>query len=323
MDETLAAWLEAGQGPDADFVERTWRLVLRREIDDESRARALAKLADGSLSRSTLFRELVADDEFVRVAAFDDALALAMGARWRGERPRNLAGPPSLDERIVEIPWCLARYGGERRVLDVGYAFAEPQYLTGLLALGAEELVGVDLAEAEVPGVRGVAGDVRELPFQGGSFDVAFCVSTLEHIGRDNKVYGLATARDDTGAARALSELRRVLNPAGRLLVTVPCGEEQDLGWQVQLTPKAWVALFEDARLIVFEDEIYELGSNGWHSTSSFDPAGVRYGERGPGASAVLCAELRPRRVSELARLAVRDVRHRDEPRRSTRGDGS
>jgi hypothetical protein len=72
----------------------------------------------------------------------------------------------------------------------------------------------------------------------------------------------------------------------------------------------------------VFEDEVYELGDEGWRSTASFSPGGVRYGERGPGASAVLCAELRPRRISELVRLAVRDVRHRDEPRRSTRGDG-
>ena len=71
----------------------------------------------------------------------------------------------------------------------------------------------------------------------------------------------------------------------------------------------------------MFEDEIYELGDEGWKSTSPFDPAGVRYGERGPGASAVLCAELHPSSVGERVRLAVRDLRHRDEPRRSTRGD--
>jgi hypothetical protein len=116
--------------------------------------------------------------------------------------------------------------------------------------------------------------------------------------------------------------MRRVLVRDGRLVVTVPCGEEQNLGWQVQRPPADWIRLFERAGLIVFEDEVYELGDEGWRSTASFSPGGVRYGERGPGASAVLCAELRPRRISELVRLAVRDVRHRDEPRRSTRGDG-
>ena len=35
-------------------------------------------------------------------------------------------------ERAVEIPWALSRYRGERRVLDVGYANAEPRYLSAL-----------------------------------------------------------------------------------------------------------------------------------------------------------------------------------------------
>jgi hypothetical protein len=36
------------------------------------------------------------------------------------------------------------------------------------------------------------------------------------------------------------------------------------------------------------------------------------YGARGPGASAVLCADLRPETLSTKARLAVRDLRHGD-----------
>ena len=320
MEATLAAWLAAAEGPDEEFVDRAWRLVLRREPDAESRDRALSKLADGTLSRATLLRELVSDTEFARVAMFDDGVAFARGARARGERPRGLTAPAGTDERAIEVPWCLARAGGQR-VLDVGYAFAEPAYLAGLVGLGVE-LTGVDLAQAEVPGMRSVLGDVRALPFDDRSFDFALCISTLEHIGRDNELYGLATEPDEQGAERALAELRRVLVPDGRLVVSVPCGEEQDLGWQVQRPPAGWVSLFEGAGFVVFEDEVYELGDEGWRSTASFVPEGVRYGERGPGASAVLCAELRPRRISELVRLAVRDVRHRDEPRRSTRGDG-
>jgi SAM-dependent methyltransferase len=321
VSPTLAAWLAAAEGTDAEFVERVWRLVLRREPEAAARDRALARLADGSLSRSRILHELVTDSEFERVALFDDALAFAAGARLAGERPRNLLGPAGSDERVIEIPWVLARYGGERRVLDVGYAFAEPYYLAGLVGLGVPELVGVDLATAEVPGVEAVVADIRELPFETGSFDLAICISTLEHIGQDNTVYGLETQTDGDGVQQALKSLHRVLADDGRLFVTVPCGERQDLGWQVQLPPAEWVALFEEAGFIVFEDEVYELGVEGWRSTSSFDPAGARYGERGPGASAVLCAELRPRRLSELIRLGVRDLRHRDEPRRSTRGD--
>lgn len=321
MNPALSAWLAAAAGSDEEFAAWAWRLMLRREAEAEALAAAVAKLEDGTLSRAALLRELAATDEFAHVATLDGALARARAARVAGERPRNLSGPGGTDERVIEIPWCLSRYTGEARVLDVGYAFAEPSYLAGLVGLGAPELVGVDLAEAEVPGLRPVVADIRDLPFDKGSFDLAICISTLEHIGRDNEIYGIGRQDDDRGAARALGSLRRALDRRGRLLVTVPCGEEQDLGWQVQLPPAKWVALFEEAGFVIFEDEIYAVGADGWASVSPFDPAGVRYGERGPGASAVLCAELRPASLGEKVRLAVRDVRYRDEPRRSTRGD--
>src|SRR5207247_6350853 len=131
------------------------------------------------------------------------AFAAAERSKPRGvkgpARPRELRAPAGLDERSIEIPWCLARYDGERRVLDVGYAFAEPAYLAGLVALGATELVGADLAHADVPGLRPVVADVRELPFPDASFDLAFCISTLEHVGRDNEVYDVDAAREDGG----------------------------------------------------------------------------------------------------------------------------
>jgi SAM-dependent methyltransferase len=321
VDPALSAWLAAAEGSDEEFAARAWQLVLRREAEEDALAAAVTKLGDGTLSRAALLRDLAATDEFAHVVTLDDALARARGARLQGERPRNLRGPAGTDERVIEIPWCLSRYAGETRVLDVGYAFAEPAYLAGLVELGAQELAGVDLAQAEVPALSSTVADVRDLPFDEGSFELAICISTLEHIGRDNEVYGLGDQSDEQGAARALEALHRVLTGSGRLLVTVPCGERQDLGWQVQLPPAEWVALFESAGFVVFEDEIYVLGDDGWTSSSSFESDGVRYGERGPGASAVLCAELRPSSVSERLRLAVRDVRHRGEPRRSTRGD--
>ena len=73
----------------------------------------------------------------------------------------------------------------------------------------------------------------------------------------------------------------------------------------------------ERAGFLVFEDELYAVGTDGWRSVAEVGAA--RYGERGPGASAVLCAELRPGRLGERVRLALRDVRHRGEPRRATK----
>jgi hypothetical protein len=197
-------------------------------------------------------------------------------------------------------------------VLDVGYAFAEPAYLRGLASLGARELVGVDLAEAEVAGLRPVVADVRELPFENDSFDLAFCISTLEHVGRDNRIYSVDAPRDTNGDTDALRELGRV---ASRLLVSVPTGVREDHGWQLQRTPDEWIELFEHAGFLVFEDELYVRDNGGWRTGTPSEAREARYARS---AGAVLLAELRPATLRGKLRLAVRDVRHRDTRRRST-----
>jgi O-antigen chain-terminating methyltransferase len=137
-----------------------------------------------------------------------------------------------------------------------------------------------------------VQGDVRALPFPSASFELVICVSTLEHVGRDNRVYGLADERSESGIVEALVELGRVLVPGGRILITVPCGEVEDHGWFVQLREEDWRKVFAEAGLVVREDETYVLSEQGWSLTRSLPPTGIKYGARGPGASAVFCAEL-------------------------------
>jgi SAM-dependent methyltransferase len=281
--------------------------VLRREPDPGSRER----VERGEVSRARLVRELVESDEFKRVELLDDGLARARFERLREGRPRELMAPAWSDERAIEIPWALARYAGERRVLDIGTAFAERAYVEGLQELGAAELVTVDLAEP-----ADVIADVRDLPFEDGRFDLALCISTLEHIGRDNATYDVDAPRDERGDEAALRELRRVLAGDGRLLVSVPTGVHDDQGWQVQREPLAWIELFERCGFLVYEDELYVRGDDGWRTATLADAERARYADNGAGA--VLLAELRPARLGERVRLAARDVRHRDVQRRST-----
>jgi SAM-dependent methyltransferase len=299
MDEGLRAWLEAAESDDEAFVETAFRTVLRRPPDEKARARALEKLAAGTLSRTTLLHELATAPESERVRLLDDGVAFARGARARSERPRWLQGPPGTDERVIELPWVLARLRGGR-ALEVGYAFAEPPYLAALLQAGFDELTGVDLADADVPGMTTVRADVRELPFDKGAFDLALCVSTLEHVGADNSGYGLEAEENGPSRLTALRELRRVLAPSGRLLITVPCGEPGDYGWFRQDDVRGWMRLFTRAGFFVEEQEVYELTHEGWRSSPELVSEGLRYGERGPAASAVLCAELSPRRLRRL-----------------------
>ncbi|MFO7571675.1 MAG: methyltransferase domain-containing protein [Gaiellaceae bacterium] len=311
VDPRLEAELFTHGDTDERFVDRVFRHVLRRFPDDEARERALAKLAEGTLSRATLIHELTSSEEFARVRELDDAAALGLGSRSRGERIRWLQAPPATDERVVEIPWVLSRLVGEGRVLEVGYAFAEPAYLGSLLRAGVE-LVGVDLATRDVGEMETVQADVRELPFEDASFDQALLVSTLEHVGADNSVYGLEAESDDGARLRALRELGRVLRRRGSLLVTVPLGEPGDYGWFRQEDERGWTRLFARAGLFLHEVELYELTSEGWRASPDLDTSDVRYGERGPAASAVLCAELQPGRARRaLSPTGVRTVTRR------------
>jgi SAM-dependent methyltransferase len=299
MDPKLAAELAAHEDSDEEFVEASFRHILRRPPDEEARARALSKLTEGTLSRATLVHELSTSKESVRVRELDDAVALGLGARARGERIRWLQAPGGTDERVVEIPWVLSRLRASGRVLEVGYAFAETPYLGALLRSGVE-LVGADLATRDVEGMESIEADVRNLPFPERSFDQILLVSTLEHVGADNTVYGLDAESDGDARVEALRELKRVLRTDGSLLVTVPLGEPGDHGWFRQEDEQGWTELLARADFFVEESEAYELQLEGWRAAPAFRPEGVRYGERGPAASAVLCADLSPGRLRHL-----------------------
>jgi SAM-dependent methyltransferase len=285
LDPRAVAHLEVATLSDDEFVERAYLTLLRRPVDDEALARARARLADGTLSRAAILAELTGSDEFARLRALDDAIASVLAAG-----PKRALTASAGDERTIEIPWALGRARGAKRVLDAGSAFAEPAYLAALVALGAEELVAVDLAPVEIPGIRAVVADLRDLPFEDGTFDLALCISTIEHVGFDNTVYGIDAERDEDGIAKALGELRRVLAAGGRLVVTVPTGAREEHGWFVQLPPDEWRARFAAARLETVDEETYALGPDGWASAE--DVASARYGDQGAGA--VLCSELRP-----------------------------
>jgi SAM-dependent methyltransferase len=300
MDPRLESELAAHDGSDEEFVDSAFRIVLRRGPDDAARERALAKLTEGTLSRATLLHELAMSEEFGRVRELDDAVALGLGARARGERLRWLQAPAGTDERVVEVPWVLSRLRPEGRVLEVGYAFAETAYLGALLRSGLE-LVGADLASRDVPGMDTVGADVRGLPFEDASFDQVLLVSTLEHLGAENEVYGLDVQTDPGARLDALKELRRVLRSSGSLLATVPLGEPGDYGWFRQEDERGWSKLFARAGFFLDEREAYELTVDGWRAAPDFRAEGVLYGARGPAASAVLCAELKPGRLRRLA----------------------
>jgi SAM-dependent methyltransferase len=96
-----------------------------------------------------------------------------------------------------------------RRILDVGCGTGT--MLSHLASFGKAQ--GVDIDEEAVGyclerGLTDVRlGEAAKLPFDDGSFDLVTALDVVEHLD------------DDVGALR---EMRRVLRPGGRILVTVP-----------------------------------------------------------------------------------------------------
>src|SRR6266516_484570 len=95
MDERLAAHLELAALSEEDFVERAFRLLLRRPPDDEARVHALAALSEHGLSRGGLLAELADSEEFRRLRALDDGIGRGAAARStsvRSSSPGHSAG---------------------------------------------------------------------------------------------------------------------------------------------------------------------------------------------------------------------------------------
>lgn len=127
--------------------------------------------------------------------------------RWRtlpaGLHPHRLA---------ARRAWLLRRVAAGDRVLDVGCG--EGQFTRTLVDAGAR-VVGVDIAEAALARTREAVPEAElhrwpqdgPLPLADASFDVVWAGEVLEHVA-------------DT--AGWLSELRRVLRAAGRLLISTP-----------------------------------------------------------------------------------------------------
>jgi ubiquinone/menaquinone biosynthesis C-methylase UbiE len=122
--------------------------------------------------------------------------------------PQDLR-PQHLELRIRFL--CDHVRGGDR-ALDNGCGDGR---FTSLLAEVGAEAIGVDVAETALrraraahPGIRFVRTPFEgPLPFDDNAFDVVWASEVIEHVA-------------DT--ARWLSEVRRVLRPGGRLLVTTP-----------------------------------------------------------------------------------------------------
>jgi SAM-dependent methyltransferase len=196
---------------------------------------------------------------------------------------------PGVDERIVEYAWLFDRMRslkGNGRVLDAGSVLNYRPVIEGWKREGFPPVSIVTLAyEGHAfpdTNVTYEFADLRRLPYRDEWFGTVMCLSTIEHVGLDNRIYGAeggASSDPTREALAALGELHRVLRPDGTLLISVPFGARSNRGWfrifdSADLDPLRTATGWELLRA-----RFFRAGKGGWREIAERDAADAGYNE--------------------------------------------
>ncbi|MFM6265048.1 MAG: methyltransferase domain-containing protein, partial [Dolichospermum sp.] len=146
-----------------------------------------------------------------------------------------------LDERVVEYPWLISRIiTTQGKLLDAGsvlnydYILDHPHFNKKEISIMTLEPEGNCFWKNRI---SYQFGDLRDIPYKDDYFDEVVSISTIEHIGMDNSIYSFKNEfkqHNNLDFLKAVSEIKRVTKPGGKVYITVPYGRYTDFGWYQQ-----------------------------------------------------------------------------------------
>ncbi len=238
------------------------------------------------------------------------------------------AAAAGASERAIEVAFAAQYIRNAKRMLDVGFTFASPDYMGLLLAAqdAGVAITGLDIippasvtsrypepwreAILQVP-VQ--LGDVRSCDLPDQTYDLVALVSTLEHVGfdapgsvgggafdRPKALEDVKTKRDPDTDARVMAQCAKALQPGGIVVVTVPMGRggpailQDSLGLyacQYEYNASSWAGLMAAPGFEVIEQAFYRETEDGWRAvTGPGDLSDVSSHGRGHAAGCALAA---------------------------------
>src|ERR1700737_2395567 len=223
LSRTLSAVLRRGLSLPYSDLSSGYRLYRRAALDaitlhatgfDILQELLIRMVAAGYTTREVPLRYRALGTSRAWLARFALSHFKTFGAMWK---LRNSIASADYDARAYQsvVPlqryWQRRRYqvittraAGTHRVLDVACGSSR--------IIGSTQMVGLDIVLAKLRYARRygnplVHGSIFELPFKDGAFDCVICSEVVEHVPADKRVF---------------SELERVLEPGGRLILGTP-----------------------------------------------------------------------------------------------------
>lgn len=260
--------------------------MLEPQILDPEKRREEIELYFAKGARPWSRGYLAARFAFVASTLADPELMALFG----GSRPLPQGFGHGYDERVVEYPWVLSRLSkGPGRLIDAGSCFNFPEIIERPEVADKDFTIFTLAPEDNCFWQKGISyhyGDLRDMPFRDGWFDEVISVSTLGHVGMDNRLYTKGHEQGKVGleAEKAVGELKRILRPGGRLLVSVVYGKHQLIRWN---DGSCFAEQFDSALLsdlvrafagcFRVSVTIYGYSENGWNISSLEQSAGAEY----------------------------------------------